>query len=183
MKFLLPLLAASGVAIAIAAANASKIALPHIKGGYPAAATFEIVGENPDNAALATSVRGSRSGRRLKMSILGTADPTDTPVPVNVTLKFTDKGRVAATSFMMGYYGPTNTAPAKFKKKGSLLTFTLKSGTGGASIVGTPIEGSVSYQCRLSRNQLSITGSGFIRPLPAGTPLAYIVSIAGARQK
>jgi hypothetical protein len=183
MKPLLPLLAVSGAVLIAATAWSSKIELPHFKGGYPATAIFEIVGEKPDNAVLSTSVRPSKSARKLKMRIAGTADPSDTPVPVDATLKFTDKGKVTSNSFMMGYYGPTNTAPAKFRKKGNVMTFTLKSGAGGASLNGTPVTGSVKYRCRLTRKSLSIVGSGVLLVPPANTPIVYLVNLSGTRPK
>jgi hypothetical protein len=184
MKLLLPVLAVSVAAFAIAAEKSPKAAdLPQVKGQYSSPATFQIGGEQPQAGTFSTSARTSKSGRKLKVRITGVADPSDTPVPVDVTLGFTSKGKVTSSSFMMGLYGPLNTDSARFKQKRRTLTFTLKSGPGGASIFGTPLEGSVVYRCKFGRKALSIVGNGTLRVLPAGTPFPYTVNLTGTLVK
>jgi hypothetical protein len=184
MKILFSMLAVSALVLAVIAAEKSSKSsiLPTVKGRYLSTVTFLLASEQPDVATLVASANTSKSASRLKVRFNGTADPTDTPVPVDLALMLNSKRKVTASSFMLGYYGPTNTAPSKFRKKGNTMLFTLKS-SAGASISNTPLEGSVNYRLRVTRKRISISGSGMLRVLPNGTPFPYNVTLAGSRTK
>ncbi|MGH8046072.1 MAG: hypothetical protein ACREKL_02395 [Chthoniobacterales bacterium] len=186
MKSLLLVAAISVVAFAVAAEKSSKGSLPEVKGRFTSQTTFVLGTEKPDVTTLSMSVRASKSQKKLKVRMAGTADPSDTPVPVDLSLKFTDrgdnKGKVTSNSLMMGYYGAIKTAPATYRKKGSTLVFKLKA-VAGSNILNTPIAGSVTYRCKFNRKKLSIVGIGNLNILPAGTPFLYTASIFGTALK
>jgi hypothetical protein len=182
MKYLLPLSAIALAAYAVAAGTPPKPSLPAVKGQFSCPATFQLATEQPDNGVLAAQARTTKSGSTMTIRLTGVVDPSDTPVPVDVTLRFNrNKRTVTATSFMMGYYGPMNTAKSMFKQKKRTLTFMLSSGAGGASIQGTPIDGAVVYECKFRRRALSITGAGFIHVPPSAELYPYVVNITGTR--
>ena len=186
MKLLLPVLVVISVAIAVAAERSLSGTYPKIKGPFTAQAAFALESK-PDSGTLAASVRTAKSRKKLRMNMSGVVDPSDTPVPVNVTLKFKSRtetrGKVTATSFLMGYYGAVNTSPANYKQKGRNFTFTLKSGPGGANILGTPLTGAVTYSCKFGRKAFSIVGNGSINTIPPATPVPFTASIIGTSAK
>lgn len=176
MKSFIWLAAIAVAAFAAVAGKMSDTALPGKTGTYSALATYNIDSPGPDIGTLTARVRAAKSGRKLKIKLSGIVDPSDTPVPITSTLKFDSKRRVRSNSLLLGYYGALKTEVARFRQKNKQLTFRLKTGS-GATILGTPVDGSASYRITLGRRTFLIDGTGFLRPLPSGTPVPFAVFV------